>query len=188
MIRRTFLVSILLLFFAGCSSLQVSSDYNPDYDFSKLHKAAILYAKSSDNTISLAQQRFAKAIKEELSRKGFVITDKKEADFYVIFHLNITEKTQVVTDYQTIGLYPYYPAYYGYGIVVPVEREYSYTEGKFIIDAVDPNGNKIFWRGVATDHLHDFKTPEERMAYIKKVVAEVLKNFPPKTAARKGKQ
>ena len=188
MMRRTFLVGALLLFFAGCSSLQVSSDYNPDYDFSKLHKAAILYAKSSDNTISLAQQRFAKAIKEELSRKGFVITDKKEADFYVIFHLNITEKTQVVTDYRTIGLYPYYPAYYGYAMAVPVQREYSWTEGRFIIDAVDPRGNKIFWRGTATDRLHDFKTPRERMDYIQKVVAEVLKDFPPKTSETKGKK
>ncbi|WP_457597732.1 DUF4136 domain-containing protein [Hydrogenimonas sp.] len=175
-------LAALWVLMAGCSSLQVTSDYNPDYDFSKLHKVAILYPKSDDDVISLAQQRFARAIEETMRRKGFVVTDKQEADFYLLFHLDVTQKRQVVTDYQMVGLYPYYPYYgYGYGLAVPVEREYTWTEGRFIIDAVDPHGNKIFWRGVAVDHLKDFDTPQERMAYIQKVVAEVLADFPPET-------
>ena len=187
MTRRVFLIAALIGLLTGCSSLQVSTDYNPDYDFSRLKKVAILYPKSNDDVISLAQQRFARAIRDVMRHKGFEVTDKAHADFYMLFHLNVTQKRQVVTDYEMVGLYPYRPYFYGYGVAVPVEREYTWTEGKFIIDAVDPHGNKIFWRGIATDRLHDFKTPEERMAYIKKVVADVLKNFPPTTSSKGAK-
>ena len=170
----------LLLLFAGCSSMQVTTDYNPDYDFSKLKKTAILYPKNSDDTVTLAQQRFAKAIAEQMRQKGFIITDKEHADFYTLFHLNVTERRQIVTDYQMVGVYPYYPGYYGYGMAVPIQHEYTWTEGKFIVDTVDPRDNRIFWRGVATDRLKEFDTPRERIEYIRKVVAEVLNNFPPK--------
>ncbi|WP_353662126.1 DUF4136 domain-containing protein [Hydrogenimonas sp. SS33] len=181
MMMRSFLTLLLALWLGGCSGLQVSTDYNPSYDFGHLKKAAILYAQSEDGVISLAQQRFARAIREVLRQKGFEITDRSHADFIVLFHLDVTRQRQIVTDYEMVGLYPYYPAYYGYyGGVVPVTREVTYDEAKIVIDAVDPQGNRIFWRGVATDSLHDFDTPEERMAYIRSVVEKILSRFPPK--------
>ncbi|WP_201352749.1 DUF4136 domain-containing protein [Hydrogenimonas urashimensis] len=182
------LLIVLFFWLAGCSSLRVTSDYNPNYDFSKLERVAIFYPKSDDNTISLAQQRFAKAIEDVMRQKGFFVSDKDNADFYILFHLDVTEKRQVVTDYQMVGLYPYYPGYWGYGMTVPVEREYTWTEGKFIIDAVDPEGNRIFWRGMATDRLKDFDTPQERIEYIRHIVAEVLKHFPPENQPSKGEK
>ncbi|WP_456452965.1 DUF4136 domain-containing protein [Hydrogenimonas sp.] len=190
MIRRTFLLFGLLLL-AGCSSLQVSSDYDPEFDFSRLRKAAILYPESKDDVITLAQQRFAAAIEEELKRKGFTVTDRRHADFLVLFHLNVTERRQLVTDYEMVGLYPYayYPHWYGgYGMAVPVTREYTWTEGKFVVDVIDPKGNRIVWRGVATDRLKEFDTPQERAAYIRQVVAQVLKNFPPHTSQPQGEK
>ena len=183
MTRRTFVAIMLLSLLTGCSSLQVSSDYDPEYDFSHIRKIAILYPESGDHVVTLAQQRFARAIGETLARKGYtVVRDRQKADLLMLFHLNVTERRQLVTDYEMVGLYPYayYPYWYGGYGMVPVTREYTYTEGKFIIDAVDPRGNRIVWRGVATDRLKELKTPEEREAYIRKVVADVLANFPPK--------
>jgi hypothetical protein len=182
--RRLFLYLMALLILAGCSSLRVSSDYDPQYDFSRVHRIAILYPESKDRVITLAQQRFARAIREVLAQKGFkIVDDRKEADLYLLFHLNVTERRQIVTDYEMVGLYPYayYPYWYGGYGMVPVTREYTWTEGKFVIDAVDPRGNRIVWRGVATDRLKELDTPREREAYIRKVVADVLRNFPPKT-------
>ena len=175
---RLFLAMLSLFFLSACSSLHVDHDYNPAYDFSKLKKVAIVYAQSDDGTISLAQQRFAAAIKETMERKGFAVTDREHADFLMVFHLNVTEKRQLVTDYEMVGLYPYHPYYYGAG-VVPVTREYTWNEAKIVIDAIDPDGNKIFWRGLATDRLHHFETPQERMRYTREVVARILENFPP---------
>ncbi|NPA29152.1 MAG: DUF4136 domain-containing protein [Epsilonproteobacteria bacterium] len=169
----------ILLIATGCSTLQVKSDYNPDFPFGKLHSVAVLYPKSDNDILSLAQQRFKRAIEETMKAKGYRVTDREHADFFMVFHLDITEKRQVVTDYQMIGLYPYRP-FYGYGMAVPVEREYTWNEGRFILDAVTPRQNTIFWRGIAVDRLHDFDTPQERRAYIQRVVNEVLAKFPPK--------
>jgi len=40
--RRTFVAIMLFSLLTGCSSLQVSSDYDPAYDFSHIRKIAIL--------------------------------------------------------------------------------------------------------------------------------------------------
>ncbi len=178
-----FLVAIM-----SCSYLEIETDFNPEYDFSSLKKVCIIYPSPSEGTITLAQQRFGKAIEQEIATKGFIITDKDQADFLILFHLNVTTKREVVLDYQMAGIYPYYPYYWGYGYwpgFIPVEREYTYEEGKIIIDAVDPNGNKIFWRGVATDRLKSFDTPQERIKYIQKVVSDILKSFPPQDKPKK---
>ena len=179
------LLALLATLFAGCSSLKVGSDYDPQYDFSHIHNVAIVYAPSEEGVVSLAQQRFAKALREALESKGYRITGRDGADMLMLFHLGVTEKRQIVTDYEMVGLYPYYPAYYGYyGGVVPVTREYTWKEAKIVIDAVDPHGNRVVWRGVATDRLKSFDTPQERMAYIRDVVSKILAQFPPKTSSK----
>ena len=182
--RRTFhliLTSLLLAWLSGCSTLQIKSDYDPTFDFSKLHTVAILYPQSSDDLISLAQQRFHRAVAQSLREKGFrIVKDRQKADFFILFHLNVTQKKQIVTDYQMVGLYPYYPGWYGYA-ALPVTREYSFKEGRFVVDAVDPKTHRIFWRGIAVDRLKDFKTPQARMDYIRQVVEKIFQNFPPKT-------
>ena len=176
-----YLVAIFtLLFFGACSTLQVQHDYNPQYDFSKVHRIAVLYSQSSDHTVSLAQQRFEQAIKSSLRERGFEITDKTHADLYMLFHLDVSTQRQIVTDYQAVGIYPYRLRFYGGTMMIPVQREYTYTEGKIIIDAVDPHGNRVVWRGIATDRLHNFDTPQEKIAYIQKVAQKVLADFPPK--------
>jgi len=160
------LLATLFLVWSGCSSLNVKSDYDPQFDFSTMKHFAIIYPHNG--AITLTQDRIAKTLSNTMRAKGYLLTDPDHADFYIIFHTDVISKKQIVTDYQTVGLYPYY---YGYGSanrLIPVEHEYTYDEAKIIIDALDPNGNKIFWRGVATDKLRDFKTPQERITYIMK--------------------
>lgn len=170
-----------LLIFAGCSTMEVQSDYDPQFDFHTLETFAVVYPKK-DATVTLTQERIAEALVKQMQAKGYRQTDKAHADFYLLFHTDVTDKRQVVTDYQSMGLYPYYGYRYGYGapMVVPVQREYTYTEGKFIVDALNPKGNRIFWRGIATDELQKLKTPEERIGYINKVISKVLASFPDK--------
>jgi len=170
---------IFALLLTGCASLRVQSDYDPQFAFQTLHSVAVLYPKSDNRALSLAQQRFHDALAAQLRAKGYRLTDKTHADFYMLFHLDITQKSQIVTDYRMMGLFPYRP-FYGYGMAVPVEREYSWNEGRFIVDAVLPAQNRIIWRAIAVDRLHDFDTPQERQAYIQRVVNEVLAKFPPK--------
>ncbi len=167
----------LLWLLTACSTMRVSSDYDTAYDFKRLSTFAVVYPQTNH---SLTQERIAKALKEQMSEKGYTQTDRAHADFVVLFHTDVTQKKQVVTDYQAVGFYPYYGYGYHAPMAVPVQREYSYDEAKIIVDALDPDGNKIFWRGVAADRLQSFDTPQERSAYIKSVVAETLASFPKK--------
>ena len=174
MYKIIFFISILLLS-SACSHMQVQTDYDPKFDFSKLSTFSVAY--SPQGTKSLLKDRIAKAIVQEMTNKGYKYVDKSHADFIIVFHTNVTNKTQVITDYQRVGLYPYY---YHYSPLVPIQREYQYTEGKLIVDAVNPKENAIFWRGVVTDRLQSLNTPEERIRYINNVVKKVLASFPSK--------
>lgn len=170
-----FLLPFFLLLLSACSTMKVSSDYDPKFDFAHLESFAVVHPQKTN---TLTQSRIAKAITAQMLKKGYRETDRDSADFIILFHTDVTNKTQVVTDYQMAGFYPYYG--YGAPMAVPVQREYSYDEGKIIIDALDPKDNKIFWRGVAADHLKSLDTPDERIAYINKFVAQTLQSFPKK--------
>jgi len=175
MISRIIIGVLFALFLGGCSSIQVQNDYDPSFDFSQLKGFAILYSRSTAGS-SLNLDRIARAIQKELEAKGYEQVDRKFADFYIVFHTNVTHKTQIVTDYERVGLYPYR---YWAAPRVPVERTFHYKEGKIIIDALSPATKQIFWRGVATDVLKTIKTPEDRIKYVNKVIKKVMASFPP---------
>ena len=169
------MLTALVICLTGCSTIQVSSDYDPKFNFSRLQTFSVLYNQSSAGD-ALNQERIAKALITELETKGYTETEKKFADFFIVFHTQVKQKTQVVTDYKSVGLYPYR---YWNDRVVPVQRSYSYKKGKILVDAVTPD-KVLFWRGIATDRLKTLETPEERTAYIDKVIKDVLKSFPAK--------
>ena len=175
------ILAFLLVCLTGCSTVRVSNDFDPKFDFSRLQTFCMLYNQSSAGD-ALNQQRIARSLATELKIKCYTETDKKNADFYIVFHTQVTQKTQVVTDYQSVGLYPYR---YWNDPVVPIQKTYSYKMGKIIIDAVTPD-RVLFWRGIATDRLRSLKTPEERIAYIDKVVKDVLKAFPSRKEGNDG--
>ncbi len=173
---RTALFAVMLLLFAGCSSLQVQNDYNPQYNFSRLESFAIVSPKRS-SVITLTQERLKSAIEEALLEKGYQMAPKQSADFLVVFHTDVTRMKEVVNDYESLGLYPYDYGYWG-PAYIPSRYEYTYDEAKIVIDMLDPKSKRVFWRGTATDLLHDFDTPQQRIAYIKGVVRKILAPFP----------
>ncbi len=172
---RIYLLALLLILVSGCSSLKVQTDYDPNADLSAPKNFAIVH-KTFEGEDTLTSDRIIAALKSELTQKGYVESPQEDADFYLLFHTGVTSKTRIDTDYQYVNMYPYY---YGYHLaVIPQTRSYSYEEAKLIVDAVVPKKNKIIWRGTAVDYLKNMKTPQEKTAYISKVVKGLLKSFP----------
>ena len=166
---------LLLTLFSGCSTLKVSSDYDKSFDLSTLSTYYILEHNSTYN--SLTNRRINSALTTTLKQKGYkVAKDKESATFYILYHLNVTNKTQINTDYQFVGLYPYR---YG-STMVATTRSYNYDEGKLIIDIIDPKSKSIIFQAIATDELPNLKTPKEREAYIFKVISRALETLPSK--------
>ncbi|WP_456403458.1 DUF4136 domain-containing protein [Hydrogenimonas sp.] len=169
------LLLFILLWMGGCATLQVNNDYDPDYDFSHLESFAIVQSDPG-GVVTLTQERLMRAITETLEAKGYTPTSRERADFHILFHTDVKEFKEVVTDYDAIGFYPY--DYGWWGPPYPTRREYTYEEAQIVIDAIDPEAKKVFWRGTAVDLLKSFKTPREREAYINEVVRKILAPFP----------
>ncbi|WP_201352748.1 DUF4136 domain-containing protein [Hydrogenimonas urashimensis] len=189
MIRTIAALVVTLVLFAGCSSHTLESKKDETYDFSKLQSVAVIHPTIDDPRTTSAQKIFDRLIAETMKKKGYEVTDKAHADFYITYHLGATNQRQLSNDYRIIGIAPtYYSPYYGnYGysyVVGKSTQSYEVSEGKIIVEAIDPHhDNLVFWNAKMTDKLKRFKTPEEREAFIKQVVTKVFKSFPDKKAS-----
>ena len=172
-----FIVSAVI--FLGCSSLRVSHDYDPGFDFTQQNSYAIVH-HNREGEDTLFNDRVMNALKAELDAKGYVGTSKNEADLVFVFHTKVEDKTDIDTDYQMVGFGMYR---YG-GTMVATTSTYHYTKRTLIVDALNPKDQKIVWRGIATDTLKERKTPEKRTEYINKVIQELMESFPGKSAGR----
>jgi len=173
--KKIYIFVALALMFSACSTLKVETDYDTSYDFTGNTKYAVVYnAKEGDNT--LVNDRIEESIKTNIAAKGYTEVAKEKAELIFVFHVHVTQMSDIRTDYQTIGYGGYgYGGGWGYGgygggtMVIPHSTTYRWTEGQLIIDAYNPSTNKI------VDGNH---TPNEKIEYINKVVEKVLQTFP----------
>ncbi len=163
----------IALFFGACSTLSVQNDYDPSYDFTKVKSFAVVH-KLKEGEDGLTSKRIYKALVDTLKAKGLEEVDVKKADLIFLYHINVTNKTQIYTDYQMVGY-----GRYG-GMVISTPRSYNYDEGKLIIDGYDPKMNQTVYRVVLVDEIKQHKTPKERQAYIKEAIEKALAKFPPR--------
>ena len=181
---RILVIALLTLLISGCSTLKIETDYDPKVSINPPQTFYILQKKQvNENTLTI--DRITKALNNALLQQGYKNSTKDEADFLILFHTGVTTKSRVVTDYKHVNMYPYSYGHgfgYGYGsygsVIVPEQKNYTYKEGKLVVDAVFPKGNHIFWRGIAKDQLQSLGTPQERMEYINTVIQKLMKKFP----------
>ena len=166
-------VALLALFISACSTLSTSVDYDTHYNFKAIRTFAIVH-KTREGENTLINERIEKAIENTLQSKGLQKTNVQNADLVFLYHTNVQNRTDIYTDYQMVGY-----GRYG-GMVISTPRTYNYDEGKLIIDAYNPKTNRTVYRVVAVDELPEKKTPQDRDAYIQKVIAKTLESFPPK--------
>ncbi len=174
----------LLVVCGACSTLSVTTDYNPNYNFSTLRTYAWLVSKeapSNDARINnaLMVDRVRAAVERTLTAKGYVLTDADSADFMVSWLGAIDKKIQVETMDNFYSPYGYGPLgmdpFWGDRIQTVV-REYE--EGTLIVDILDPKQHKLIWRGVGKERLDTKSSPEAVTKGINKAVTAILKDFP----------
>ena len=168
-----YLLLIAALFFGACSTLVVEHDYDPSYDFSEVRSFAVVH-KQKENEDGLTVRRIEDAMVRTLRSKGLRQSDAANADIVFLFHLGVTNKTEIYTDYQMVGY-----GRYG-GMVVATPRSYNYDEGKLIIDAYDPKSNQTVYRVVLKDEIKERRTPKQRQEAIEEAIEKALSTFPPK--------
>jgi len=164
---------LLILGFAGCSSMRINADYDTTVDFSTLKTYSWMERQRGDaedplmdNT--LLEARVRAAVARELSAKGFPKVAAEEADFLVTYHVAREERFQLST---TGGP--------GWGWGSTTTHVHQYEEGTLILDIVSPQANMLLWRGTATAQIIESASPSRREKQINEAVEQILKRFPP---------
>jgi hypothetical protein len=165
----------------GCASVSVKTDYDRSVDFSRFHT----YrwdggGKMMDDSLMrdpLLRKRIKRAVDQVLQAKGFALATADDADVAVAIHTGVQERMRVTN----WGGYGWYDTWWGpYGGRVDVSY---YTQGTLVIDVVDEASGELAWRGLGEGIVREYNDPEEMEADIHHTVEEILKNFPPKSAA-----
>ena len=175
-----FIVTSFLLLI-GCSSVKVTTDHDPEIDFSK-YNTYLWYAGEmpADDQLSanpLVKKRVASSVEKDLESKGFTKGEDGQADLVVIIHAGTKEKMQVTNyGYGGYGYGRYRGGWGGYGGGTDV---HYYDETTLIIDLVDLELKELVWRGTGTGTVKNYSDQQEMQKATDEVVAKIMNDFPP---------
>ena len=128
----------------SCTSVAVNSDYDQEYDFTKLKTFGFLKIPADAGIDQLDAKRLSDAVKRVMGERGYTISE--QPDFGVAMHFGTQTKTQIDS----------YGYAYGYGLGGPGAQVWQYDEGTLVIDFIDMAKNG-FIRQVRT---FGFNRPE----------------------------
>jgi len=176
-----FLSAVCLLALAGCSSVQVSQDYDPAAlisgtgTFAWRHR---VQPATGDVRVDnpLLDRRIRTAIEKHLTARGFAL-DPKRPDMYLAYHLGIEPVIQGVPDDPFYGVRGYrYPWYGGF----PREtRIYQYDDCRLTIDVLAAGSDRLVWRGTGVYRCRTYNDPHKAAADIQRTVDRIMAQFPP---------
>lgn len=177
---KSFMAVVVILGLISCSSVSVSTDYDPSVDFSQYKTYKWGGANDPNDALQKNQlilQRVYNAIDTSLIAKGFTKVES-DPDFLAYPHAGTKEKTDVTSwGYGYGGWWgagPYRGGYGGGNIDVT-----QYTEGTLFIDMVDNKSQKLFWRGTGTGIVNPPSSPQESAEKVNSAVSQILEGFPP---------
>ncbi len=198
--KHWILIIVATFFISGCSTLQVQVDSDPEYDYSELNKFYVIHTQKDDDK-NFMRSRLNKALISYFENKGYVYSQEKEADFYIIFHLDVQKRSELETNYQETSVdlsRDYYSrlAYDADGKMymlsqppfpreninsVTTTRTYEYEEGRFVVEILDVKQNIVFWQSIAEDELsNESSSQEQKTAYINEILEKMFNKFPKK--------
>lgn len=182
MIKRlfpAFAASLLLALASGCSTpIKAVTDFNDQFDFSKVHNIAVQPVdRSNVNAIEVSDmqvERINRALSGELSRRGFeIVPAGSPADLLMTWHLVTEERTDV----RTYNSMSYYNCWHCGPNVSDVSVR-QYTHGTFIVDMIDPATNRSVWRSIIQSRLEAQPSPTEERR--QEAAAAIFAEFPPR--------
>ena len=181
-IKHIVLLGLVSFFLQACSGITVSQDYEKEYNFAGLKTFAW---KPNDNKSygvkdnDLLDKRIRTAIENTLQAKSYHRLDSFNPDFFISYHYNVEQKitSSGVSGGVSIGRSSY-GGFGGVGLSSGSDVR-AYDQGTLLIDITIPLGDKLVWRGVATQSVSDHSSPDESTARINETVEKILAQFPP---------
>jgi hypothetical protein len=175
--KTIFAALVALVALAGCSSYSVKSDWDEEarFDhfgtFAQFQKPDRRQGEDRRPRLSpIVEKRIWRSTVDVLQEKGFLEVSPGRADFVVTFHTAFRDRVYV-SHYGGWG-YPRRWRWGGWGHT----RVHHYKEGSLVVDVFDRRDRELVWRGVAQGA---FSEPNPSQEKVQKVVARVLRDFPP---------
>ena len=186
MMKHIILLCVMVLALPGCSTLKVTSDFNPNTDFTRLKTYGWLHSidQPSENVRinnDFVRGAVREAVEEALGEKGFVKTDRDSADFVITWFGAIETKLKV----ENIN---HFYAPYGYGTLYrdpywnsnpSIASTTEYEEGSLVFDFIDPQKQSLIWRGSGRDKVVEGEPDEVVRKHLKAAVKSIIADFPP---------
>lgn len=178
--KLLFLFSILIIF-ASCSTIRVSSDFDKAAPFANYKTYAFTNEALALPINDLNRNRLFAAIETELAAKGFTKSDNP--DVFIDIQLK-GEEIQTATASTTGG----YPGYgygggyrYGWGggfSTTTIDYD-TYVEGTLFIDMIDGQKKQLVWQGRGTKTLEPDASQKRREENINYAVKQIFMQYPP---------
>ncbi len=172
-------VAALLSLVAACSTpIEAVTDFNEQFDFSKVRKVAVQPVdRSNVNAVKVSDMqvdRVNRALADELTRRGFQVLEANsaDADLLMTWHLVTEERTDVRT-YNSMSYYNCWRC----GPTVSDVTVRQYTQGTFIVDMIDPATRRSVWRSIIQSRLEAQPSPTEERR--REAAAAIFAEFPP---------
>lgn len=160
---------ILIVVLAGCSSIDVSTDFKPDTDFAGYKTFDWMKEDASGSEYAYdgpLDGQIRTAVETQLESSGLTRA-KGPADLLVAYHAG-SEQQMEAADWGSGG-------WWGKG----GGEKNTYEKGSLIIDLVDAATRELVWRGAATKALAEDTSPGSQRDAIAKAIEKMFKKYPP---------
>jgi len=172
---------MLLVAMSGCSTLEITSDFDPAANFSSFktfgwepNHPQVTGNPRLDNP--LLSKRIKHAVEKVLTAKGFSLAGSDtKPDFYIAYHVALNEKVSVSSMNNYYGYAPGWGWNYAYAGGVDV---YQYEQGSLMLDIVDAATNQLVWRGSAQAEVDQYAKDEKKDKLLNSAVSGMLAKFP----------
>lgn len=158
---------------AGCSTLEISTDYDKGVDFSQYRTFS--YKDTGEIKDDLWAKRIENVLSDALAAKGLKRVESG-GDVWLVAHPRLSKQTQINT-YNTGWGYGY--GWYGGGMGMTTSTVSEIPVGTLVVDLVDGKKKDMVWRGIAKDTLKTSAAPEEREKNLRDVAAKLFAGYPP---------
>jgi hypothetical protein len=169
-------LSTILLMLTACSTVTVSTDFDPSAPFNKYRTYTLMQPNEEPPLSPSSEIAYRDALHSSLGARGLrEVADN--ADLHVLRHVSTEEK---LFTYQTNNFgYGYGYGYGPYGAWGAFPLGYTnvseYTEGTLVIDFVDAKTRKLVFRGIGKGTMGD---PQTNAQNIREAIQKMMLAFP----------
>ena len=177
--KRFLVIAATLGLVAGliaCSTLTVSTDFDPAANFSQYKTFTVMPLEQFQNN-TITADRIKAAITQALQARG--LTPAAEgADLQIQVFAKLSKETQI-TSTGTGGYGGWGYRGWGYGGGMSTTTVQDVAVGTLVVDLVDAKTNKPVWRGTASDTIAQNKTGEQKQEALNYAMNQMFAKYPP---------